>query len=89
MRKSILSGNYDEQLVPCVMRRLHDPTGYSMEFIGRPKSDPFQSGRINLVMGGYVWDYFMEADIDRKLTLQKHGKLVIQILDVKDFSALS
>jgi hypothetical protein len=89
MRKSILSGNYDEQLVPCVMRRLHDPTGDFMEFIGRPKTGSLQSGRINLVMGGYIWDYFVEGNVDRRFALQKHGKLVIQILDIKEFSALS
>ena len=89
MRKSILSGIYDEQLAPCVMKRLHDPTGAIMKFIGWPKSDSSLSGRINIVMGGYIWDYFVKGNVDRRFALQKHGKLAIQIVDIKEFSALS
>src|ERR1039458_2618143 len=66
MRKSILSGNYDEQLVPCVMARLHDPTGMIIEFVRQPKLHPSQSGRIRIVMGGYIWDYFIEGNVDRR-----------------------
>jgi hypothetical protein len=85
MRQSILTGNHDEQLVPCVMRRLHDPTGWVMELIGRPKSHPELSS-IGMVMGGYIWDFFVRGNVDRRFALQAHGKLAIQIVDVKEWA---
>lgn len=88
MRKSILSGNYGEQLVPCVMERLHDPTGASIGIIGLPKSHSSQSGKISIVMGGYIWNYFVKGNVDSDIALQKHGKLVIKIVDVNEFYAL-
>ena len=88
MRKSILSGIYNEQLVPCAMSRLHDPTGAIMGFIGRPKSHSSQNGQISITMGGYSWNYFVEGNVDRRFALQKHGKLVVQIVDVKEFFTL-
>jgi hypothetical protein len=89
MRKSLLSGIYDEQLVPCVMRRLHDPTGASIEIIGRPKAHSSQSGVVGIIMGGYIWDYFIEGNVDRRFALQSHGKLVVQIIDVNVLYTLS
>lgn len=89
MRNSIYSENYDERLVPCVMERLHDPTGSSIKFIALPKSDSSQSGRISIVMGGYIWNYFPKGNVDVDVVLQKHGKMVVKILDVNVFYALS
>jgi hypothetical protein len=56
-----------------------------MELIGRPKSHPELSS-IGMVMGGYIWDFFVRGNVDRRFALQAHGKLAIQIVDVKEWA---
>ena len=82
MRNSLNSGSFDEKLVPCVMERLHDPTGASLEIIGQPKRN---EKIIHVMMGGYIWLYFIDGIVPSgEITLQKNGKLLIKIIDAKE-----
>lgn len=88
MRVSLYSESYDEHLAPCLMEQLDDPAGTFIGFIGLPKHHCSPNKVINMVMGGYVWNYFVEGNVHEEFALRSNGKLLIKVVDAWEFIAI-
>jgi hypothetical protein len=80
MRLALLSGKFDERLVPCVMEKVYDPVG------GGPGIHaPFVGGNVvYLVFGGYRWRFFMDGKAPRGAYLRKDGRLFAKVTDIDE-----
>lgn len=82
MRLALLGGALDEDLVPCAVERLYNSTDASLGIISLPVAG---DKRVNLVMGGYRWHFYMDGNAPPEVVLRKSGRLLVRISDIDCF----
>jgi hypothetical protein len=82
MRLALLSGRFDEDLVPCAMELLDEPTGANLGIVTSPVT---KDGMVQFVMGGYRWTFYLNGSFPTEIVLRKSGLLLVKVSDIDCF----
>jgi hypothetical protein len=85
MRLALLIGRFDEDLVPCAMELLDEPTGANFGVVGVVPSPVAKDSIVQFVMGGYRWTFYLNGSFPTEIVLRKSGLLLVKVSDIDCF----
>ena len=85
MRKALLTSSFDENLAVCQMTKLFGPIKATMLVCAPDRVHIQGKNPIRIVMGGYMWDYYLEDAASDGSLLHTNGKLSALVVDLDYF----
>jgi len=79
MRLALLSGKFDEDLVPCAMELLEDPNRASVGIFAPPFGD---RKIVFFIMGGYKWHFYVDGNAPIEIILRTSGFMLVKVSDI-------